>query len=103
VVAADQRGNISRQRFGREWAGCDDQREHLRIVWNPRHFLADDADERMAGDGVGDRLREQLTIDGQRRTCGNTMLVCGPHHERSEAAHFFLEQADGVIQLVAAE
>ena len=59
--------------------------------------------ERMRLDGVGDRLREPLAIDGQRGAAGTRCASAARMHQRAEPPHLLLEQADGVIELVAAE
>jgi hypothetical protein len=50
-------------------------------------------------DGPG----EQLAIDRQGGAGRHARDLGGVHDERVEPAHLFLQQADGVIQLVAAE
>jgi hypothetical protein len=56
---------------------------------------------------VVERLRhdagEPLTIDRQRRAGGHPARLGGAHDERSQPPHFFLQQSDGVIELVTAE
>ncbi len=47
--------------------------------------------------------REPLAVDGQRRAGRHAALFGGAHDERSEPPHFFFQEADGVIELVAAE
>src|SRR5262245_64691250 len=57
----------------------------------------------MRVNGLGDSLRETLTIDREGRTRGNTIRVGRLHDQRAKTPHLFLEQADGVVQFVAAE
>ena len=57
----------------------------------------------MPRDRVGHAGRKLLAIDGERRAGRHADAVGDAHDERSEAAHLFLEQADGVVELVAAE
>ena len=66
-------------------------------------FLAHDGDQRMRRDRVGDRLREALAIDGQRRARRHAVRVGRAHDQRAEPPHLLLQEADGVIELVAAE
>ena len=66
-------------------------------------LFADDRDERMPRDRVGDGLREPLAIDGQRGAGRHAARFGRAHDERAETPHLFLQQADGVIELVAAE
>ena len=54
-------------------------------------------------DRVGDRLRESFAIDGQRGAGGHAMRIGRPHHQRAKPPHLFFQQADGVIELVAAQ
>ena len=63
----------------------------------------DDRDERMRVHRLGDRLREPLAIDRQRRAGRHAVRIGRAHHERAEPPHLLLQQADGVIELVAAE
>ena len=46
---------------------------------------------------------EALAIDGERRAGRHAARLGRAHHERAEPPHLFLQQADGVIELVAAE
>ena len=45
----------------------------------------------------------RVAIDRQRRARRHAARLGGAHHERTEPPHLFLQQADGVIELVAAE
>jgi hypothetical protein len=55
------------------------------------------------GQRLGDEPRELVPIDRECRACGHAAGLCGAHHERAETPHFFLQQTDGVVELVAAE
>ena len=57
----------------------------------------------MARDRLRDGLREALAIDGERGAGGNAGELGGPHDQRAQPPHLFLEEPDGVIELVAAE
>ena len=60
-------------------------------------------DERMRRDGLGDGLRKAVAVDGQRRAGRHAARLGRAHDQRAEPPHLFLEQADGVIELVAAK
>ena len=64
---------------------------------------ADNRDERVTVERVGDGLREALPVDGQGGPGGHPARFGGAHDERAEAPHLFFQEADGVIELVAAE
>jgi hypothetical protein len=57
----------------------------------------------MGGDGVGDPLRERLSIDCESASGGNRGLVGRFHHERPQPTHLLLEQPDGVQLAVGAQ
>ena len=48
-------------------------------------------------------LGKALAIDGERRAGRHAAGFGRPHHERAEAPHLLLQQADGVVELVAAK
>ena len=50
-----------------------------------------------------DEVGEPLAIDRERGAGRHAARLGGAHDERPEPPHFLLEQADGVIELVAAE
>ena len=56
-----------------------------------------------AGEPRRDLAREDLAVDGQGGAGRHAGDLGGGHHHRVEPAHLFLEQADGVVELVAAE
>ena len=66
-------------------------------------LFANDGDQRMRGERLRDRLGEPLAIDRQRRAGRHAARLGGTHHERAEPPHLFFQQADGVVELVAAE
>ena len=70
---------------------------------NGLDFSADNRDERMRAERVGDGLREQLPVDGQRGSGGHAARFGRAHDERAEAPHLLFQQADGVVEFVAAE
>ena len=47
--------------------------------------------------------REAIAVDGQRRAGRDARRLRRPHDQRAEPAHLLLEEADRVIELVAAE
>ena len=51
----------------------------------------------------GEPPGEPLAIDGQRGAGRNASVLGRSHDERAEPPHLFLQQADGVIEFVAAE
>ena len=103
VLPADERGDVRRQRFGCQRPGGDDERIHRRVGRDPGDFFTPQGDQRMRGDRLGDGLGEAVAIDGERRARGHAARVRGAHDEGSEPPHLFFEQADRVIELVAAE
>ena len=54
----------------------------------------------MAGDGGGDRVGKADAVDGQRAAGRQGVGVGHPHDQRAGAAHFLVQQADGVALLV---
>ena len=56
-----------------------------------------------ACDRGGHAFGELVAIDGQRRARGHAHAIGHAHHERAEPPHLFLQQADGVVELVAAK
>ena len=44
-----------------------------------------------------DRLRERHAIDRKRTAGGEAMLVRRTHDERACAAHFFVQETDGIV------
>ena len=62
-----------------------------------------EGDERMRRDGLGDRLRKAVAIDGQRGAGRHAGALGRAHDQRAEPPHLFFEQPDGVIELVAAK
>jgi hypothetical protein len=57
----------------------------------------------MLRNGARDEGGERLAIDRQRGACGHARRLGRPHDEGPEAAHLFLEEADRVVELVAAQ
>ena len=103
MVAPDERGDVGGKRVGRQRPRGDDEGKHRRVVRDAWNLLPDQRDQRVPLDGAGDRLREQLAIDRKRGAGRHAVRIGGAHHERSEPTHLLLEQADGVIELVAAQ
>jgi len=52
---------------------------------------------------TGDHPMHPLAIDGQGRACRHPAFVRDSHHERAETAHLFFQQANRVIEFVAAK
>ena len=57
----------------------------------------------MRGELARDRLGEQVAVDCERRAGGDATRLGRPHHERPEPPHFFFQETDCVIELVAAK
>ena len=57
----------------------------------------------MRRDRGGDALGELLAIDGQRGAGRHAHAIGDAHDQRAEPPHLLFEQADGVVELVAAE
>ena len=60
-------------------------------------FLAADFDERVGLDLRLDGGGKSVPVDRQRAARGNLVDVGGGHDDRAAAAHFGVEQADGVV------
>ena len=71
--------------------------------WNARDFFADDADARVVRNLARHRLRESHAIDGERRAGGDARQIGRAHDQRAQPAHLLFQEADGVIEFVAAE
>ncbi|MCY1556868.1 hypothetical protein D9M68_936650 [compost metagenome] len=54
----------------------------------------------MALDRRGDGSREAVPIDGQRTASRQFVLVGRAHDDRAAAAHFFMQEANGVMLVV---
>ena len=52
---------------------------------------------------LGDSARKSLAIDGEGRARRDARRIGGAHDDRSQPAHLFLQQTDGVVELVAAK
>ena len=91
----------SARRGGGQRAGGDDRRAAGGKRVDP---LAHDVDVGMRGDAARHFGGEGLAVDRERRTGGHAVEVGGGHDERSERAHFLVEQADGIgLGIVGAE
>ena len=64
-----------------------------------RTMVTSGCDARARGDLVG----KPLAIHGERGAGRHAARLGGAHHERAEPPHLFLQEADRVIELVAAE
>src|SRR5258706_5144215 len=103
MIAADETRDVSGKRLRSQRTRRDDHRSVRARLGNLAQFLTDDRDEGMIGERGGDQLGETLTVHGERGTSRHPAGFRDLHHERTETTHFFLEKADGVIELVAAE
>ena len=103
VLAADDLRDPGGQCVRRQRSGRDDHRLALGRRRDRRDLFADDGDQRVRSDLARDRLGEALAVHGERGAGRNAARFGRAHDERPEPAHFFLQQADRVIELVAAE
>ena len=87
-------------RFGErrrgEGAGCDD---HVAPFGGRQtgDFGAVDLDQRMVVQGPGDGCGKPVAVDRQRAARGHLVGVGGTHDQRSQPAHFRMQQADSVV------
>ena len=95
-MAADKSGDVS----GPVAMMTGDVRRRL---GNRGDLFARQRDQRMLVNRLRHASREQLAIDRERSAGGHARDLGGMHDERVEPPHLFLEQADGVVQLVSAE
>ena len=94
----------SDKRRGGQRAARDDHRQGVAAGRrNAIDLVANDRDERMRGDGRGHAFREAIPVDGERRTGRHAAGVGDTHDEGAEPPHFLLEEADRVVDLVAAK
>jgi hypothetical protein len=102
VLAADERGDIGRERVGCQRSRGDDDGTSGAGRYAP-DFFANDCDERMRGDRPRDLGGKTLAIDRQGGARRHTRVVRGAHDQRTKPPHLLLQQADGVIELVTAK
>ena len=102
MAGADQGGDVGRERRRGQWPGRHDDRT-VEPARNGRNLLAHDGNTRVGRDQTRHLAGKALPVHRQRRAGRNPAHLGGAHHHRPEPAHFFLQHADGVIQLVAAE
>ncbi len=76
-----------------ERAGGDDRR----MIGQGIDALAHNRDVRVLLDRARDFGGECLSVDRERGTRGNAMLVAGAHDQRTERAHLLVEQPDRIV------
>ena len=89
--------------FAQRVAGQRPSRNNHRAIRDFRDFPADDLHQRMLPQTFRDMPGERLTINSQRTARRNARQIRRFHHQRVHQAHFFLQQADGVRQAIAAQ
>ena len=77
-----------------QWAGGDDD---WAVGWNDIHALTDDFDVRLVFQMLGNGLRENVAIDGERGPCGYLGHFGGLHDKRTQIAHFLMQKANGIV------
>ena len=87
-------GDRLRQPGCGERAGGDDRET---LGGEEINALTHDLDVGVGGDARGDLGGEALAINRQRRPGGDAVLVGAGHDQRAQAAHFLVEQPDGII------
>ena len=102
VLGADHVHDIRRQRIRGERSGGDDPGRAVGLG-HALDLAPFERDERVRGNRLGDRLRKAIAIHGQRGAGRHPCAFGGAHHERAEPAHLFLEQANCVVEFVAAK
>lgn len=104
VMFADKRGDVGRERIRSQRAGGHDHGRPAALSRRQsRHLFAHDRDQRMRRHARRDGVRKRDAIHGQRRARGHPRRIGGLHDHRAQPPHFFFQQPDGVIQLVAAK
>ena len=104
MLGAHQPRDVGRQRLGGQRAGGDDDRIALgrragSATISPRTIVTSGCELERARDLVG----KALAVHGERGAGRHAAGLGGAHDERAEPPHLFLQEADRVIELVAAE
>jgi hypothetical protein len=74
------------------------------MIWKCVDALANDGDVRMLLDGPRDLGGKGLTVDGKRRTRGDSVLIGRPDDQRVQSSHLLMQKANGVmLGIVTAE
>ena len=86
-----------------QWPGGDDDIVPI-FGRKPHNLIAHDGDEGMLRQRLGDGRREAFAVDRKRPARRHFVLIAHAHDERSGAAHFLMQEADGVAcRIVRAE
>ena len=102
LFAGQLRYDIRKRRRG-EGTGRDDDIVPVLRRW-ARDLLATKLDQRMGFERGGDRGRKAIAIDRQRAAGRHLIGIGRPHHQRAEAAHFLVQQANGIVlRIIGAE
>ncbi len=89
-------------RRGEGSGGDDDIVPVLR--WQACNFAAFNCDQWVGFDAAGDFAGEAFTVHSESTACGHLMVLGDIHDEGSHHAHFFMQQAHGILfMIVAAE
>ena len=100
VLGVRQALEVLGQRVGGQRARGHDRRA---VGRNLRHRLVQDANVRVALQGLRDRLREEVAVHGQGRARRHPHRVRRFDDEGAQAAHLFLEDAGGALDFGGAE
>ena len=90
---AGLRGDRFGERRSGQRAGGDDRR----VVGQRVDPFAHHGDVRMLLDRPRDLGGESLAVDRERRAGGHAVLVGAAHDQRTQRAHFLVEQADRIV------
>jgi hypothetical protein len=99
----DDARQVGGEGFRGEGPRGDDDGVALARSGNRGHFLAHDGQQRVLRERARDRVGKTLAIHRERGARGYAARLGGAHHEGAEPPHLLFQQADGVIELVAAE
>ena len=99
LLLPGDRQNSLGQSGGGEGAGCQDDAVPLGGRQSG-HLFPFDADQRLGLKRCGDRIGEAVPIDRQRPAGRHLVTVAAGHDQRTAAPHFFVQEADGVVERV---
>lgn len=91
--------NFFRQ-FRRRQRACRDDVQAVVRAGQIRQFAPFDCDQRILAQFFFDFLRKRFPVNGQSAARRNGRLIRRRHNQRTAAAHFFVQQADGIVQRV---
>ena len=99
VFAARGSLNLFRQ-FGCRQRACRNNMQTVVRAGQIRQFAPFDCNQRILAQFFLDFLRKRLPVNGQSAARRNGGLIRRRHNQRTAAAHFFVQQADGIVQRV---